>query len=576
MSDYTEHYNLKKPKQTESYNVEDANSNNDIIDKTLFKKQDKIPGKGLSTNDFTNEYKNKIDNLQRIYRFKGNVENYAGLSEISASNGDIYNVINEAKNYAWNGTEWVQLGFVIDMSEFAYKEEIPTKNSQLENDSNFASFPSGGYKGQILEKKSNNDNDVEWVYNDGGITGDTLPIGSVVEFASDNIPDNWLLCNGQAVSRTDYAELFAAIGTTWGTGDGSTTFNVPTKEGLVTVGKKTSDSDFNTLGKTGGVKTQEHDLNTASAVASIALNTNGNIDYGETQSTENIAKTYTVATGGSGTNKSVSNKWGAKLYGKTSSESNLQPYTTSNFIIKAKQSSGVVATVVDNLNSTSATNALSAKQGKILNDKISTTYVNTGGAVDLNDYTEQGWYFFTSNNTIANVPAGVNGWLKVVKDKDSGTWTKQIWYRAGTPNSNDYRTYVRTRTGDIWSNWKQYQMVEDSGWQTLALTSDFHTYADSSPNTPMYRKVGKVVEIVGAIAPTSNISADTNKIIATLPEGYRPSKNRYFVCQGTGRAIWTLHVYPDGQVIFSRYGKSDYTDVSTNVWLPFNVMFLVD
>lgn len=63
MSDYTEHYNLKKPKQTESYNVEDANSNNDIIDKTLFEKQDKETGKGLSTNDFTNLYKKKLDSL---------------------------------------------------------------------------------------------------------------------------------------------------------------------------------------------------------------------------------------------------------------------------------------------------------------------------------------------------------------------------------------------------------------------------------------------------------------------------------------------------------------------------------
>ena len=211
-----------------------------------------------------------------------------------------------------------------------------------------------------------------------------------------------------------------------------------------------------------------------------------------------------------------------------------------------------------------------------VNEDISTTYVNTGGAVDLNDYTEQGWYFFTSNNTIANVPVGVNGWLNVVKDKDSGTWTKQVWYRAGTANSNDYQTYVRTRTGDVWSNWKQYQMVEDTGWKTLTLNSDFHTYEDNSANTPQYRKIGKVIEIVGAIAPTSNISAGTNKTIATLPEGYRPSKNRYFICQGTGRAIWTLYVYSNGNVIFSRYGKSDYTDVSTDVWLPFNVTFLVD
>ena len=205
-----------------------------------------------------------------------------------------------------------------------------------------------------------------------------------------------------------------------------------------------------------------------------------------------------------------------------------------------------------------------------------TEYVDTGATVDLNDYTDQGWYFFTTSNSIANIPAGVNGWLQVIKDKISGTWTKQVWYRAGTANSNDYQTYVRTRMNGVWSNWKQYQMVEDTGWKTLTLTSDFHTYEDNSANTPQYRKIGKVIEIVGAIAPTSNISAGTNKTIATLPEGYRPSKKRYFICQGSGRAIWTLYVYSNGNVIFSRYGKSEYADASTDVWLPFNITFLID
>lgn len=205
-----------------------------------------------------------------------------------------------------------------------------------------------------------------------------------------------------------------------------------------------------------------------------------------------------------------------------------------------------------------------------------TEYVNTGGAVDLNDYTEQGWYFFTFNNTIANVPAGVNGWLKVVKDKDSGTWTKQIWYRAGTPNSNDYQTYVRTRTGDIWSNWKQYQMLEDTGWKTLALTSDFKVYGNVNDNVPRYRKVGKLVEIMGAVAPAKDFSAGEDYVITTLPEGYRPSINRFFICQGSVRAIWTLYVYSDGRVIFSRYGTSAYAAASTSVWLPFNATFLVD
>lgn len=63
MSDYTEHYNLKKPEQSENYNVDDANTNNTIIDTVLWGKVDKTPGKGLSENDFTNLYKKKLDSL---------------------------------------------------------------------------------------------------------------------------------------------------------------------------------------------------------------------------------------------------------------------------------------------------------------------------------------------------------------------------------------------------------------------------------------------------------------------------------------------------------------------------------
>lgn len=55
----------------------------------------------------------------------------------------------------------------------------------------------------------------------------TLPSGIVAPFAGSTIPSGWLLCNGQAVSRESYASLFSAIGTTYGVGDGSTTFNVP-------------------------------------------------------------------------------------------------------------------------------------------------------------------------------------------------------------------------------------------------------------------------------------------------------------------------------------------------------------
>lgn len=63
------------------------------------------------------------------------------------------------------------------------------------------------------------------------IAGGTLyadaPIGTILSFGGSTIPSGYLLCNGQAVSRTNYAELFTVIGTAFGSGDGSTTFNVP-------------------------------------------------------------------------------------------------------------------------------------------------------------------------------------------------------------------------------------------------------------------------------------------------------------------------------------------------------------
>lgn len=63
------------------------------------------------------------------------------------------------------------------------------------------------------------------------------PVGAVISFAGANAPDTWMLCFGQAISRTAYPILFAEIGTAWGAGDGSTTFNLPDLRGRVEVGK---------------------------------------------------------------------------------------------------------------------------------------------------------------------------------------------------------------------------------------------------------------------------------------------------------------------------------------------------
>jgi hypothetical protein len=58
-----------------------------------------------------------------------------------------------------------------------------------------------------------------------------MPVGMISPFAHEFSAPNWVYCNGQAISRATYAALFAAIGTNYGTGDGSTTFNVPDYRG---------------------------------------------------------------------------------------------------------------------------------------------------------------------------------------------------------------------------------------------------------------------------------------------------------------------------------------------------------
>ena len=79
------------------------------------------------------------------------------------------------------------------------------------------------------------------------------PAGMVSQFAGSTAPTGWLLCDGTAVSRTTYANLFTAIGTNYGTGDGSTTFNLPNLQGRVPVGKSTSGT-FASLNSPGGVE----------------------------------------------------------------------------------------------------------------------------------------------------------------------------------------------------------------------------------------------------------------------------------------------------------------------------------
>lgn len=82
-----------------------------------------------------------------------------------------------------------------------------------------------------------------------------VPVGAIILWTLNAIPAHYLECNGQAVSRTTYARLFATIATVYGVGDGSTTFNLPNLSGRVPVGVLPADPDFGFMPLTGGAKT---------------------------------------------------------------------------------------------------------------------------------------------------------------------------------------------------------------------------------------------------------------------------------------------------------------------------------
>lgn len=117
------------------------------------------------------------------------------------------------------------------------------------------------------------------------------PTGSVIAFAGSAAPNGWLLCNGQAVSRATYAELYSVISTTYGSGDGSTTFNIPDLRGTFVRGAGTSGKLSNangtafsgTLGTYQNDKFQGHAITSSGGyyinTRSATLSVSGTKDY---------------------------------------------------------------------------------------------------------------------------------------------------------------------------------------------------------------------------------------------------------------------------------------------------------
>lgn len=118
---------------------------------------------------------------------------------------------------------------------------------------------SGGSGPDEVRVQDDQPTDADWelwadMDDDSGVPVST-PTGGLLMYAGATAPAGWLVCDGAAVNRTVYAALFAVIGTTYGIGNGSTTFNLPDLKGRTPVGLDASQAEFNARGKTGGAKT---------------------------------------------------------------------------------------------------------------------------------------------------------------------------------------------------------------------------------------------------------------------------------------------------------------------------------
>jgi len=174
--------------------------------------------------------------------------------------------------------------------------------------------------------------------------GDVFPSGVIMQYAGSSAPTNWLIADGSVVSRSTYANLFAAIGTTYGAGDGSTTFGLPDLRDKVAVGK----SGTKALGSTGGAAT------VALITSQLPAHNHPVSDPGHNHSVNAASDLYATPGDGGGSTAKTWGTAGGVVHGTAytpginvattgvsvgntgsgSAHENMPPYVALNYIIK--------------------------------------------------------------------------------------------------------------------------------------------------------------------------------------------------------------------------------------------------
>ena len=234
----------------------------------------------------------------------------------------------------------------------------------------------------------------------GGGIGGGLPVGVIQAYAGANTPSDWLFCDGSLISRTTYANLFTVIGESYGSGDGSTTFNLPDLRGRVPVGKDDMGGNsayiLSTNGNILGYSAGE-DMHTLTVDEmpyhehQVEYYRDGSSGYQGSARWNGTTGDYVTAGGPEWvTNGNVRGKG----VGGDQPHNNMQPYLITNYIIKVKEGS---SSSTGSGNSTVATDSLSQVVSNLDSTLTTLTSLLIFGCTDI---------FYAEFNPLANVDDG--------------------------------------------------------------------------------------------------------------------------------------------------------------------------
>jgi microcystin-dependent protein len=157
--------------------------------------------------------------------------------------------------------------------------------------------------------------------------GGAVPTGALVAWSTNSAPTGYLICDGSSQLRASFAALFAVIGVTYGSVDG-THFNVPDLKNRVPVGRNSGQVEFDTLGETGGETS--HTL----TVAEMPSHAHGGVTGGSASYFTNTGGARDTPTSGSTFSFAASHTHTITAEGGGAGHNNLQPYLVINYIIK--------------------------------------------------------------------------------------------------------------------------------------------------------------------------------------------------------------------------------------------------